>query len=187
MQHDGEFKMTNKNHLDNKFTYNLDGCNGIKFSALDGTRTTDETWFFKYEQADVYVRYVFIPSRMGENAFTLQAGRGKRNGKRGGLGCDQVDTVKHIFPVLEKRMREILHAQGWQETEYKDQYGNFIWLRPTTSEEYLDKDMDKPLDLNALAQALPEEDEQDVSEDRLERQAQAHLEVAALHRDDPMF
>ena len=25
------------------------------------------------------------------------------------------------------------------------------------------------------------------SEDRLERQAQAHLEAAALHRDDPMF
>lgn len=41
--------------------------------------------------------------------------------------------------------------------------------------------------LNTLAQALPETDEQDVSEDRLERQAQAHLETAALHHFEVLF
>jgi ribosomal protein L37AE/L43A len=54
-------------------------------------------------------------------------------------------------------------------------------------EDYLDEDMDAPLDLNTLAQALPETDEQDVSEDRLERQAQAHLETAALHHFEVLF
>lgn len=34
---------------------------------------------------------------------------------------------------------------------------------------------------------IDETDEEESSEDRLERQAQAHLESAALHRDDPMF
>lgn len=34
---------------------------------------------------------------------------------------------------------------------------------------------------------VSDEDDSSSSEDRLERQAQAHLESAALHRDDPMF
>lgn len=53
--------------------------------------------------------------------------------------------------------------------------------------DYRDQEMMEPLDLNALAQVLPEEDEPEVSEDRLERQAQAHIEAAAQHRDDPLF
>lgn len=43
-----------------------------------------------------------------------------------------------------------------------------------------------PFDASELVHAdEPDEDESD--EDRLERQAQAHLESAALHRDDPIF
>lgn len=50
-------------------------------------------------------------------------------------------------------------------------------------------------EVNVCYDCLPEHDEPVVddgdsdesSEDRLERQAQAHLEAAARHRDDPMF
>jgi hypothetical protein len=53
--------------------------------------------------------------------------------------------------------------------------------------DYMDQDMLAPLDLSDLAQGLSMEDEQEVAEDRLERQARDHLEAAARHRDDPMF
>jgi len=53
--------------------------------------------------------------------------------------------------------------------------------------DYQDQEMMEPLNLNTLAQALPMEDRAEVSENRLERQAQAHIEAAAQHRDDPLF
>jgi hypothetical protein len=77
----------------------------------------------------------------------------------------QVRTVKRNLGTVSQAERYIERNYGHMET---------IIVQP--------EELPEEIERRRLVKAQDESDE-----DRLERQAQAHLETAALHRDDPLF